>query len=362
MSAMPPGSARPPLPSAGIPHSRPQISAADIRAVARVVRSGLLTQGAEVAAFEREIGGLLSLPPGVAVSSGTAALHMALVGLGIGPGDEVILPSYVCVSPLHAIEYVGATACIADIDPSTYNLDPRDVRRRLTRRTRAIIAPHLFGLPADLDSLLALGVPLIEDCAQALGATLDGRPVGSFGRIAVLSFYATKLLATGEGGMLVSRDPRLLSRLRDLRDYDERRRHRLRFNYKLTDMQAALGRSQLGRFPAMLARRRAIAARYGRQLRELPLGLPSTDARRTHAFHRFVVAAPGAAIAAVKRLESLGVRARRPIFQPLHATLGLAGYPGSRHAHRHALSIPLYPSLHRHEEATIVDAIRSLFA
>ncbi|MFA5028139.1 MAG: DegT/DnrJ/EryC1/StrS family aminotransferase [Candidatus Methylomirabilota bacterium] len=359
---MPPGPARPPLPSAGIPHSRPQISPADVRAVARVVRSGLLAQGAEVAAFEREIGGFLGLPPGVAVSSGTAALHLALVGLGIGPGDEVILPSYVCVAPLHAIEHVGATACIADIDPSTYNLDPRDVRRRLTRRTKAIITPHLFGLPADLDPLLALGIPVIEDCAQALGATLDGRPVGSFGSVGVLSFYATKLLATGEGGMLVSRDPRLLSRLRDLRDYDERRRHRPRFNYKLTDMQAALGRSQLGRFPAMLARRRAIAARYGRQFRTLSLGLPPADARRDHAFHRFVVAVPGAAITAARQLESLGVRARRPIFQPLHATLSLPGFPGTRYAHRHALSIPIYPGLQRHEEATVVAAIRSLFA
>jgi len=148
-----------------VPHSRPWITAADIRAVARALRSGMLAQGAEVAAFEAEMGAWLGLPPGVAVHSGTAALHLALVGMGVGRDDEVILPSYVCVAPLHAVEYVGATPRLADVDPGTYNLDPADVRRRLTRRTRAIIVPHQFGLPADLEALLALGVPVIEDCA-----------------------------------------------------------------------------------------------------------------------------------------------------------------------------------------------------
>lgn len=330
--------------------------------MARVVRSGRLAQGDEVAAFEREMGEFLGVPDGVAVSSGTAALHLALLALGIGPGDEVILPSYVCVAPLHAVEYVGAAPRLADIDPATYNLDPQDVRRRTTRNTKAVIVPHLFGLPADLDPLLALGIPLIEDCAQALGATLDHRPVGTFGRISVLSFYATKLLATGEGGMLLSRDPRILARLRDLRDYDERRRHALRFNYKLTDIQAALGRCQLRRFPDMLARRRAIAAGYRRRLAGLRLALPSADARRTHAYHRFVVAVPGAAAAAARRLAGLGVRARPPIFQPIHAALRLDGFPGTVQAQRHALSIPIYPSLRRHEQAAVIGALRSVLS
>ncbi len=328
--------------------------------MARVVRSGLLAQGEETAGFEREIGDFLGLRAGVAVSSGTAALHLALLGLGVGPGDEVILPSYVCVAPLHAIEYVGARARLADIDPLSYNLDPRDVRRNLTRRTKAIIVPHLFGLPADMDALLALDLPLIEDCAQALGATLDGRPVGGLGRVGILSFYATKLLTTGEGGMVVSRDPKLLARLRDLRDYDERRRHRVRFNYKLTDIQAALGRSQLRRFPQVLARRRAIASRYVQHLGALVLGLPLADGHRTHAYHRFVVRTPGSASALARRIEALGVRARPPIFQPLHVTLGLDGFPGAKDAYRHALSLPMYPGLRREEEATVMRAMRSV--
>ena len=345
-----------------IPHSRPEITPADVRAVVRVLRSGHIAQGEQVCALETEVGHALGLPPGVAVNSGTAALHLALLGLGIGPGDEVLLPSYVCVAPLHAIEYVGATPRLVDIDPRTFNVDPSDVRRRLTRRTKAIIAPHMFGRPADLDSLLAIGPPVVEDCAQALGASIAGRPVGSLGHVAVLSFYATKLLTTGEGGMLLSRDRRALARLRDLRDYDERAIHRTRYNYKLTDLQAALGRSQFRRLSAMLRRRRAIARDYRRHWSDLPLRLPADDAGATHAFHRFVVALQTSPSAAARALAALGVTARRPIYRPIHATLGLDGFPGSAEAQRRALSIPIYPALTAHQEQRIVHAVRRVLA
>lgn len=344
-----------------IPHSRPWIASADVQAVSRVVRGGALAQGTEVAAFEAEVGGRLGLPPGVAVSSGTAALHLALLGLGIGPGDEVLLPSYVCVAPLHAIQYVGATPRLADVDPVSYNLDPADVRRRIGRRTRAIILPHMFGLPADLDAILATGLPVIEDCAQAFGAQYRDRPVGSFGMVGIVSLYATKLLTSGEGGMLFSSDRRFLERVRDRRDYDERRRHALRFNYKLTDFQAALGRSQLRRFPAMLARRAAIADRYRRRWASLPVRLPDATGKGTHVYYRFVVSVPRAAARIAQQLRALGVIARRPVFQPLHVALGLPGFPGTAQAFRHALSLPLYPALTPREEAAVVRALQKVF-
>jgi dTDP-4-amino-4,6-dideoxygalactose transaminase len=323
--------------------------------------SGKLAQGAEVASFEAEVGALLGLPPGVAVNSGTAALHLALLALGIGSGDEVILPSYVCVAPLHAVQYVGATPRLADVDPLTYNLDPDSVRRRITRRTRAIIVPHQFGLPADLDRLVGTRLPLIEDCAQALGARYRGRPAGSFGTASVVSFYATKLLTTGEGGMLLSPDRRLLGRARDRRDYDERRRSALRFNYKLTDFQAALGRSQLRRFPAMLKRRAAIAKRYLRRWGQLPIALPQGDANRSHVYHRFVIGVPGRATAVARGLAALGVTARPPVFQPIHMTLGQGGFPGTAQAFRQALSLPLYPALAAREEAVVILALLRIF-
>lgn len=341
-----------------IPHSRPWIAPSDVAAVVHVLRRGSVAQGVEVERLESEVGAFADLPPGVGVSSGTAALHLALLGLGVGPGDEVVLPSYVCVAPLHAVEYVGATPRLADIDPTTYNMDPADVRRRCTRRTRAIVVPHLFGLPADLDALLALGIPIVEDCAQAFGARYRNRPVGAFGRVSVLSFYATKLFTTGEGGMILGTDRRLLARIRDLRDYDERRRHAVRYNYKLTEFQAALGRSQLRRLPTMLARRTALAARFRRHWSALPVALPAPDEQRTHAYHRFVVSCPRSAASMARRLSVFGITARAPVFQPIHRTLGLEGFPASDHAFRHALSVPIYPALTPKEAEVVIRGFR----
>jgi len=321
----------------------------------------MLVQGEEVGRFENELADSLTLPTAVAVNSGTAALHLALLALGIGRGDEVILPSYVCVAPLHAIEYVGATPRLADIDPRTYNLDPEDVKQRLNRRTRAIIVPHLFGLPADLTPLLNFDIPVVEDCAQALGARIEGTPVGSLGVMGITSFYATKLLTTGEGGALFSRSKRLMDCARDLRDYDERRGHRVRFNYKLTDFQAALGRCQLARFPGMLKERDRIARRYAEAWTGLPVALPARPSGCERVYHRFVLSSRLPGVRLIRALAAAGVAAGRPIFQPLHLTLKKAGFPGASEAFRHAVSVPLYPGLDRTEQARVIAALHSAF-
>jgi perosamine synthetase len=200
-----------------IPHSRPSIEADDIRAAAQVLQSRQLAQGGLVEQFERRMAAYFGLSGGVAVTSGTAALEVALRALGIGPGDDVLLPSYVCAAPLMAIQRVGALPRLVDIELDTFNIDPAAARRTLTSKTKAVIVPHLFGLPANLTALEQLGVPIIEDCAQTIGATEQGRPVGSIGLLTVCSFYATKLLCTGEGGMVLSRDESLLERARRLR-------------------------------------------------------------------------------------------------------------------------------------------------
>lgn len=181
-----------------IPHSRPSLGPEELRAVTEVIQSGQITGGPVVAQFERGMAAYIGLQGGVAVSSGTVALELALRALGVGHGDNVILPSYVCSAPWLAVQRVGAQARLVDINPITYNLDPHKVRKARTSRTRAVIVPHMFGLPADLTSLQALEIPLIEDCAHTLGAMEQGRAVGSVGTLTVCSFYATKLLCTGE--------------------------------------------------------------------------------------------------------------------------------------------------------------------
>jgi perosamine synthetase len=331
-----------------IPHSRPTIGPEDIGAVTEVMRSGQLAQGERVRQFEEHLASYLGRRGGVATSSGTSALHLALLTLGLGAGDEVVLPSYTCVALLHAVRYVGASPRLVDIEPEGYNLCPREVRRHLTNRVKAILVPHMFGMAADLAPLASLGIPLIEDCAQALGGTYRGRPVGSVGITTVCSFYATKMLTTGEGGMLLSDSDVILQRARDLRDYDERASLETRFNYKMTDMQAALGLSQLGRLPAFLERRRALASRYAATLSSLPVALPPARPDRTDVFYRYVIGVRDAG-RLTRQLNRRGIQCRAPVFRPLHDYLEQEGFPRAEAAMRTAVSMPLYPSLAEEE-------------
>ena len=272
----------------------------------------------------------------------------------------MVIPTYVCDALHHAVRRVGATPVLADADPATLSLSAKDAEARMTPRTRCLIVPHAFGLAADLAPFLALGVPVIEDCAQALGARVDGRPAGAAGTLAVCSFYATKLLTTGEGGAVLGPES-LVARVRDLRDYDEREDLTPRVNAKLTDVAAALGRSQLTRFDTFLARRRAIAARYRARLAEAPCGLPP-EAGPRHVFHRFVVemARPVAAVQAA--LAARGVAARRPVFRPAHRALGLTGFPEADRLWQRTLSIPCYPLLADAEVDTVAAALREALA
>src|SRR5437867_3380603 len=203
-----------------IPHSRPTLVEEDAQAVARIVRGGILAQGPEVAGFERALAERLGTEDAAAVASGSVALELALRGLGIDTGDEVLIPSYVCDALHHAITRCGGVPVLVDADPVTLSLSPLDAKCRITPRTRAVIVPHAFGLAADVDAFAPLGVPIVEDCAQALGAVSTGRPVGSRGQAAVCAFYATKLLTTGEGG-LVGGPRALVEGVRAARDYDE---------------------------------------------------------------------------------------------------------------------------------------------
>jgi perosamine synthetase len=335
-----------------IPHSRPSIDEEDLRATAEVLRSGQVAQGPYVERFEHAMAGFLGLQGGVAVSSGTAALELALRALRIGPCDEVIMPSYVCSAPWLATQRVGAEARLVDIDLQTFNIDPVAAGRAVTSKTRAIIVPHLFGLPADLTAFERLGVPLIEDCAQTLGVTESGRPVGTVGRLTVCSFYATKLLCAGEGGMVLSNDCALLDRVRSLREYDGATKlDPSSFNLKLTDLQAALGLSQLGRFESFQERRCVLAATYREALSGKALFMPSVPPGRTHGYYRFTVRIPhfktdpDGLHGLIRTLEQQGVSCRKPVFRPLHRYLDQSGFPNSDEADRTVLSIPLYPDL-----------------
>lgn len=347
-----------------IPHSRPAIDQESLRVVADVLSSGHIAQGACVERFEHEMAAYFGLQGGVAVSSGTAALELALRALKIGAGDEVIMPSYVCAAPWLATQRVGARATLVDIDLDTFNIDPLAASLAITEKTRAIIVPHLFGMPADLTALERLGIPLIEDCAQTLGAMELGRSVGTIGRLTVCSFYATKLLCAGEGGMVLSNDASLLERVKSLREYDGAPvLDSSSFNFKLTDLQAALGLSQLGRLSAFHERRQILAATYRETLSSKTAICPNVPPGRTHGYYRFVIrvpsmqAKPDGLMNLIGQLEQQGIHCRKPVFRPLHRYLDMPGFPRSDEADRTALSIPLYPDLTGDEVGQIVQSL-----
>ena len=339
-----------------IPHSRPTLSDEDAARVARVVRGGQLAQGPEVAAFERELARYLAVPAAAAVSSGTAALELALRALDVGPGHEVIIPTYVCDALYHAVIRCGAAPVLADADPETLGLSAVDVARRRTSRTRAVIVVHPFGRAVDFADFRRLGIALVEDCAQTLGARVGGQPVGARGDLTVCSFYATKLMTTGEGGAVAGAAD-LVARARDSRDYDGRDDLTPRFNYKMTDLQAALGCSQLTRLDAFIARRRALAERYRSALSRAPHCRVPADCGDQHVYHRFVVAVDKPLDPVLAHLERMRVTARRPVFRPIHRALGLPGYPNAERLWDECLSIPCYPLITDNEADTVTAAL-----
>jgi perosamine synthetase len=272
-----------------IPVMRPWLGPEEAAAAAAAVTSGWVAQGPRVAEFEEAFAAAVGVDHAVAVSSCTTALHLALVVTSVGPGDEVIVPSLSFIATANAVRYVGAQPVFADVDAETQNLTPATVGPHLTDRTRAVILVDQAGVPADLDAMRALceprGITVIEDAACAAGSVYRGRPVGAGAELAAFSFHPRKLLTTGEGGMLVTPYADVAARLRRLRehgmDFSAAQRHASRqpvieryletgFNYRMTDVQAAIGLVQLGKLPTMVARRRQLAERYQRQLSTVP--------------------------------------------------------------------------------------------
>jgi perosamine synthetase len=296
--------------TAMIPVARPYIGAEEEQAVIDVLRSGWVTQGPRVAEFEEKFSEYIGCDYSVAVSSCTTALHLALLASGIGPGDEVICPSLSFIATANSIAYTGATPIFGDIDLATYNLDPTRLEEAISPRTKAILIVHQIGLPAEMNELLTVaakhGLTVIEDAACAIGSEYDGKLIGKrLGTMACFSFHPRKILTTGEGGMITTSDAKLAERLRRLRQHamslsDVVRHNAMQittetydevgFNFRMTDMQAAVGITQLGRLDDFLQRRRYLAARYSEALQTLSwLQTPTVPANCRHNYQSYMV-------------------------------------------------------------------------
>ncbi len=356
-----------------IPHSRPSLGAPEAEGAARAVASGFVGTGPLVRHFEQALASLAQRRFALATTSGSAALHLALVGLGVGAGDEVLLPAFACRAVLNAVVAAGAAPVLVDIDPVDFNLAADAAQRRLSARTRLILAPHMFGAPADLNAFLALGTPVLEDAAGALGARYAGLPVGHFGIASIYSFASTKMITAGQGGLLLTDAADLAARVEALLDYDgalpataKAAAYPTGYNERLTDVPAAIGLAQFKHLPAFLARRRAIAARYDEALAGLPgVGLPAVQGDAEHAYYRYVLKVAGESAAVVGRLQQQGVDARVSGSHWLYDYLDLpaAEFPVCEAIRSHLVSRPIYPGLSDSEVVTVIAAgVRALTA
>jgi perosamine synthetase len=343
-----------------IPHSKPWITDADQGAVASALASGMIVQGERTRDLERAVAAWHGLADegSVAVASGGAAVLLALLALGAGPGDEVVLPSYVCQSVLEAVASSGARPVVCDVGEG-WVVTPADVARHLGPRTRALVVPHMYGIFADVAAFRRFGLPIVEDCAQAVGGR-GSRPEGD---IAVFSFHATKCLTTGEGGLALAREPRLAAELRRLRDGDTVA-PRQRVFAPLPDPSAALGLSQLARYAEALARRRELWARYRERLEAVLPGCCAAYPVERSMFFRFVIRVRGGVDAYEAAFLARGVNVRRGVDRLNHRLLGLGDhdFPVSVRLFETTLSLPLYPALTDDEHRWCADAAAAALA
>jgi perosamine synthetase len=359
-----------------IPPARPVIGAAEIDAAVRVLRSGMVVQGPEVAGFEQEFGELVDGRHCVAVNSGTSALQLALLALGFGPGDEVIVPSFSFAATANAVRLVGATPVFADIEPGTFNLNPDAVAAAVTARTVAILPVHLYGLPAPMDRLLPIaqrhGLAVVEDAAQAHAAAIDGQPVGTFGDAGCFSFYPTKNMHSLEGGIITTADAGLARTLRLLRNQGMEQRYANEIvgaNMRLTDVAAAIGRVQLSQLAERTATRRANAAYLSANLSgvETPAVPPGWE----HVYHQYTIRVTGDRDAFQAGLADRGVGSAVYYPTPIHrlrpyltgdGRVGDWKLPETDRAAAEVLSLPVFPTLTAAELEQIVEAVNTVAA
>lgn len=372
-----------------LPYGHHEIDDDDVAAVARVLRSDWLTSGPAVGEFEAAFARAVGAPDAVAVSNGTAALHAVMFAIGIGPGDEVIVPPMTFAASANAVVYQGGTPVFADVDAGTLLIDPARAAAKITPRTKAIVAVDYTGQPCDYDALrrIVAGRPdirIVADACHALGARERDRPVGTLADLSVFSLHPVKHITTGEGGVVTTENPALAARMRMFRNHGITIDHQQRgvqaswiyeivdlgYNYRLTDIQCGLGISQIGKLAARVARRQAIAEEYRRAFASIPEVQP-LDVRpgATHAYHLFVVrldtarlSADRATIFAALRRENIGVNVH---YIPVHLHpfyrqrfgLGPGVCPVAEAAYEHILTLPMFPAMTAQDIRDVVDAM-----
>ena len=352
-------------PAADVRLAFPDLGEEELAEIAGVLATGQLTMGPKVAEFEELLAAAAGTEHAVAVSSGTAALHVAVLALGMGPGDEVLVPAYTFPATANVVALAGATPVLVDVDPVTMNVDPADAARRVTPRTKAVLAVHLFGRPARLEELPEL--PVLEDAAGALGASHRGKACGSLGLLACFSFHPRKIVTTGEGGAVTTDDASLAERVRSLRHhgwspsgaYDDMPAPA--FNYRISDVLCALGIPQMRRLEELLAAYERVAAGYAERLAHLDLVLPSADPGDRHGLQAFVVQVDRRDdVMAGLRAQGIQCQIGTYALHRLGAYRGQGPFPGADAAFERALALPFHGRLTEQELDRVAEALDKL--
>jgi perosamine synthetase len=354
-----------------IPIAQPLMGEEEKEAVIAVLESGMLAQGPRVEKFERAFAAMCGVRYAVATSSGTTALHLALLAHGIGPGDEVITSPFTFISSANSVLFVGAKPVFVDIDETFFNIAPSLIEARITPRTKALMPVHLFGNPCDMEAIMAIaarhGLVIIEDAAQAHGASINGKKVGGFGT-GCFSFYPTKNMTTAEGGMVTSDDEQVAERVRLLRNHGMERRYYhdfLGYNFRMTDLQAALGLAQLAKLEVFNEKRIANARYLTEHLGDIIIAPQVKDGYR-HVFHQYTIRVKGDRDRIVEQLKEQGIGVgiyyplpvhKQPIYQELGYTDQL---PVAEEMSRAVLSLPVHPALSQADLERIVEAVSQL--
>ncbi len=359
-----------------IPIAKPIIGQEEIKAVGDVLASGMLTQGESVKKFEEAFSAYLGVQHSIAVSNGTVALDLALKALDLKPGDEVVSPAFTFIATANSVLYQGLRPVFADVDPKTFNIDPESLAERITPKTRAVVGVHLYGQPFDLKAIQQIcddkNLMLIEDCAQAHGAEFDGKKVGGFG-LGCFSFYPTKNMTTGEGGMITTNNDALANRLRLLRNHGDTGKYNhvmLGYNYRMMNLQAAIGLVQLKRLEEFTARR-IRNAEILNNIKIRGLTKPYKQSNVRHVYHQYVVRVeddfPASREKLMEYLQSKGIGSAvhypKPIYeQPLYKELGYSKErcAVSEDVSSRVLSLPVHPSL-RDEDLEYIAATLNSF-
>ncbi len=358
--------------------SIPSIGREEERAMGKVLKTGFLVQGRTVADFEGMIADYLKVPFAVAVNSGTSALHLALLSLDIGPGDEVIVPDYTFPATANVVELTGAKPVIVDIEFQTYNMDPAGVEAAITSKTRAIMPAHLFGQSADMDPILRIArkhrIPVVEDAACVFGAHYKGKNCGTLGEIGCYSFHPRKILTTGEGGVVITRQRKIAERLRILRNhgivYKDGKADFVEagYNYRMTEFQAAMGKVQLKKLDGLIRLRRKVAEQYTRHLQDIHwLETPETLNANTHIFQAYIIRVKRAQDRdpLIAYLRKNGIEANIGTYALHNLTfyknkyrLSGRNYPVSNNAFETLVSLPLFETLTSRQILAVVKRIK----